>query len=265
MSSTLVVERWGRGPTVLLLHGLGASARYWHPLRDIEPAFRGVAPDLLGFGSSPSPPHASYDVDSHLEGLVPLFGEAAVVVGHSAGAILAAALAARRPDQVRGLVLVGLPAYPDAATARREIGTLGLLARLTVDGHPAARWLCTTICRFQSVAVALAPHVQRDLPAEIASDAARHTWPSYSQTLERVVVDHRVAPDLLATTCPVRLVHGTDDPTAPSRHVRRLVDELRAAGRDVVLYQRSGDHHLAVRRPETVAEVVRRLATVGPP
>ncbi|MGQ0618108.1 MAG: F510_1955 family glycosylhydrolase [Acidimicrobiia bacterium] len=207
-AATLAVESWGAGPPVLLVHGLGASARYWHRLRDTEPAFRATAVDLLGFGRSPKPADADYDVDAHVAGLVGVLDGPAVVVGHSAGAVLASALAADHPGLVAGVVLVGLPAYPDTDTARRDIGSLGLLARLTVDRRPAARWLCTAMCRLRPLAVILAPRVQRDLPQQVASDGARHTWPSYSRTLERVVVEHRVADDLGRSSCPVRLLHG---------------------------------------------------------
>ncbi len=74
----------------------------------------------------------------HLAAVTPLFDGPAVIVAHSAGAILAVALAARRPDLVSGLLVLGLPAFPDTATARRSVGGLGLLARLTAEERPSA-------------------------------------------------------------------------------------------------------------------------------
>lgn len=162
---SLFVARWGDGPDVVFLHGLGASSRYWEPLAAASSGYRATAPDLLGFGRSPSPPEASYDVDCHLGVLMPQLPRRAVVVAHSTGAILAAALAARHPDRVASMLLLGLPAYPDEEAARRSVGGLGLLARLTVDGSPAARWVCLTMGRFRSVAIALAPWLVRDLPS----------------------------------------------------------------------------------------------------
>ncbi len=138
---SLFVTSWGRGPEVVLLHGLGASSWYWESLAATSSGFLATAPDLLGFGRSPSPPDASYDV-CHLAALAPHLPERAVVVAHSTGAILAAALAARWPERVASLLLLGLTAFPNEATARRLIGSLGLLARLTVDGRPSARRLC---------------------------------------------------------------------------------------------------------------------------
>ncbi len=72
MSGTaLLVERWGDGPSVVFLHGLGASARYWQRVREASEGYAGLAPDLLGFGRSPSPADAAYDVDCHRATLDP--------------------------------------------------------------------------------------------------------------------------------------------------------------------------------------------------
>ncbi|MDQ6696041.1 MAG: hypothetical protein M3Z46_01110 [Actinomycetota bacterium] len=51
----LFTARWGRGPDVLFLDGLGASSRYWDALVEAGGDYRGTAPDLLGFGRSPAP------------------------------------------------------------------------------------------------------------------------------------------------------------------------------------------------------------------
>lgn len=255
----LFSEQWGTGPPVAFLHGLGASARYWHQLRDASTGYRGIAPDLLGFGRSPAPPDAAYDVDAHLDALSPLVPTGSLVVGHSTGALLAVALAARRPDLVRGLLLLGLPAFPDERTALEEVGRLGLLARLTVAGSPLARILCTVMCRLRPLAIAVAPLVMRDLPPSIARDGARHTWSSYHRTLERVVIGYRPDPDLLASPVPVALLHGTEDRIATPVYVRRLADRLATRGRTADLRLVPGDHHLALRRPEQVAAVIVEL------
>src|SRR5713226_2084658 len=65
-SDALFVEVSGSGPRVLYLHGLGASSRYWQRVVDASPPHLAVRPDLLGFGRSPKPPEACYDVDCHL-------------------------------------------------------------------------------------------------------------------------------------------------------------------------------------------------------
>jgi pimeloyl-ACP methyl ester carboxylesterase len=259
MSAPLFARTWGEGPPVMLLHGLGASSRYWETLAEASSGYAATAPDLLGFGRSPKPPDATYDVACHVEALAPLLAQGAVVVGHSTGAILAAALAAAHPRSVRGLLLLGLPAFADEAAARRQVGRLGLLARLTVEGNPLARTLCMAMCRMRALAVVVAPLVMRDLPPAIAADGALHTWASYRRTLEHVVLGHRLVQDLRSATAPVVLLHGDRDRPAPLRDVRALAAELCGAGVNVTLHVVAGDHHVAVRRPAVVAGALEGL------
>lgn len=240
-STDLHVTRWGAGKPVVFLHGLGGSGRYWDELRRFERgSYAGTAVDLLGFGRSPKPAHETYDVECHLRHLLPHVPDGAVVVGHSAGALLALALAARFPDRVRGLVLCSLPAYPDAATARRDIRRLGLVARLTVGESRRARFLCWIMCRLRAPLIAVAPLFARRLPAAVARDALRHTYTSYSCTLQHVVVEHRAARDLEGRSDTTVLVHGRDDEVVPVRYVEGL-----ASSRALVTVV-DGDHSLPI-------------------
>ncbi|WP_349257785.1 alpha/beta fold hydrolase [Iamia sp.] len=62
-------ETGGRGPAVVFVHGLGASGRYWDAVVSRLAGRRSVAVDLLGFGRSPKPRRASYDVGCHTDAL----------------------------------------------------------------------------------------------------------------------------------------------------------------------------------------------------
>ncbi len=120
---TLSYAEWGRpdGAVVLLLHGLTSSAASW---RHVAPAlgenFRVIAPDARGHGDSDWTRDYSFDlmVDD-VVGLCEQLGIlGAIVVGHSMGAITAYALAARRPDMVRLLVLEEMPPSDPAKPPR---------------------------------------------------------------------------------------------------------------------------------------------------
>jgi pimeloyl-ACP methyl ester carboxylesterase len=117
---TLSFQEWGRpdGAVVLMLHGLTSSGASW---RHVAPAlgahFRVIAPDARGHGRSEWTREYSFelmadDVVGFCE-QVGILG--AIVVGHSMGALTAYALAARRPDLIRLLVLEEMPP-PDPAT-----------------------------------------------------------------------------------------------------------------------------------------------------
>ena len=253
----------GTGRPVLLLHGLAGSQRYWDPVLDgLDGDVRACTVDLLGFGSSPWPADAAYDVDCHLEAIEPLLESGSIVVGHSAGAILAVALARRHPETVAGVVVTGLPLYPDRQTARESIETLSPLARWTAEGDWRARWACGLMCRFRPVAIALAPRLRRDLPAEVAADGARHTWPSYSRTLERVVLAHDTAADLTQLALPVTVVQGSHDRVAPPAFVHGAFAALPADSRSrIEIREVAADHHVAHRRPAAIVDPILTLVS----
>ena len=88
------VQEMGQGPTLLLLHGTGASAHSW---RDLLPLlardFHLVAPDLPGHGFTEAPERDRLSLPAMARGLTALIGKLGVepegIVGHSAGAAIA--------------------------------------------------------------------------------------------------------------------------------------------------------------------------------
>lgn len=252
----LFVRRWGHGPPVVLLHGLGASSSYWDTLAALEPPFRATAPDLLGFGRSPKPADATYDIDGHVSTVAPLITPGSVLVGHSTGALIAAAVAARHPDLVRALVLIGMPAYDTPEEAQRAIARLGWLARTTAENRASARWMCAAMCRLRPLAAAAAPLMTRDLPAAVARDAVMHTWPSYSRTLRNVVLDYRPLPDLIATERPITLLYGNRDAETSTEKIGRLGAALHAGNTRAEVHVVDGDHHLPLRHPTVVIQAI---------
>lgn len=103
-SERLLVGRWDEhGPSVVLLHGIGGSSRYWFGVAGASGEYRASAPDLLWFGRSPRPEGTTYNVN-HLAQSEPLAPPGSVVVAHSTGAVLAAAMAVRRPDLASSLL-----------------------------------------------------------------------------------------------------------------------------------------------------------------
>ncbi|MGA3525442.1 alpha/beta fold hydrolase [Melissospora conviva] len=107
-------------PPVLLVHGLAVSHRYLSPLASALAVDHDVyVPDLPGFGLSGAP-GTVYDAHRHADHLAAWLGAYGLggvcVLGHSFGAEVAAALAARHPGAVGALVLAGAIADPRART-----------------------------------------------------------------------------------------------------------------------------------------------------
>jgi 2-hydroxymuconate-semialdehyde hydrolase len=109
------VHDLGNGSPVVLIHGSGPGVSAWANWRLVMPELartrRVIAPDMAGFGFTERRPGARYDLACWVDqvvGLLDALGlEQADVVGNSFGGAIALALAIRRPERVRRLVLMG--------------------------------------------------------------------------------------------------------------------------------------------------------------
>jgi N-formylmaleamate deformylase len=137
------IDLWFRtagsqGPAVVLLHGLGAGSQVWQGVsRLMETRFRLFIPDLRGHGQSPSPLDGYLPEDyaaDVLKLMVRLDIPWAHLVGHSLGALVAAAFAARWPNCMDKLVLVDPGIGP---TAHRMLGIFLDLLNLRQEGKEA--------------------------------------------------------------------------------------------------------------------------------
>lgn len=225
--ATLAVRTLGHGRTMLLLHGLVGSGRYWGGAYDALARHRRlVVPDLLGFGRSPRPVQG-YGPDDHVAAIVACLDELgatdpAVVGAHSAGALIALRLAAMHPERVAAVVAFGPPAYPDPHAARARLSALGPMARLMVLPTFIAAAACAWVCNHQRAAGWLAVLTHPDIPAPIAADSVRHSWQSYSDTLLHIVIAAQAARWLEEVRCPVRLVAGDADPVVDRPYLATL-------------------------------------------
>jgi pimeloyl-ACP methyl ester carboxylesterase len=99
------------GPVVVFLHGLGCERQQFSRQLDaLDPRLRLLALDLPGHGESPELRAGRYDIasitDAVGEELHALGHTDLVVVGHSAGGLIALRLAVRHPELVRGILLL---------------------------------------------------------------------------------------------------------------------------------------------------------------
>ena len=114
-----------------------ASTRYFVPLaRRLATRHRVVAPDLPGYGKSPTPPQALgiAELADALTAWLDLLGiERAPLVANSLGCQVSVELAVRRPERVSSLVLLGPTMDPAAPTLAAQAWNL---ARDIVRGSP---------------------------------------------------------------------------------------------------------------------------------
>ena len=104
----------GDGPLVIFLHGFPLFWWTWrHQLTALaEAGYRAVSVDMRGYGGSDHTPHG-YDpltLAADTAGIIRSLGEReAIVVGQGWGAVAAWTIAAREPELVRGIGVVGMP------------------------------------------------------------------------------------------------------------------------------------------------------------
>ena len=105
---TLACEEWGEpgSQRVVCLHGVTSHGKHFAKLAEESlSAYRVLAPDLVGHGSSPYEP--PWTIDAHVAAIVRTVGtEPASLIGHSFGGRLAFEIAARAPKLVPRLVLL---------------------------------------------------------------------------------------------------------------------------------------------------------------
>lgn len=209
------------------MHGIGVSHRYLRPLAEAlaRAGCAVLAPDLPGFGSSPTPGHV-LGVEEHADVVAGLLAAAAtpdrpaVLVGHSMGAQVVTAVAAAHRALVRRVVLVGPVVEPGAR------GPLRQAARLLRD-----TW-----------------HEAAAANAVVLTDYARAGPRRYLATVPSMLV-WRLEEHLGEVMAPVVLVRGARDPVASAAYVHGLA--VRA--REAVVVEVPGEGHVAMwRRPDVV-------------
>ncbi|MCS1351564.1 alpha/beta fold hydrolase [Mechercharimyces sp. CAU 1602] len=103
------LEKQGKGPNVLLLHGLMGRAAGWFERNQWQSTqYRVVAFDQRGHGLSEKV-EDDYSRDQYINDIITVIEnlkmKPTVLIGHSLGALYAWGVAARRPDLVSGLII----------------------------------------------------------------------------------------------------------------------------------------------------------------
>ena len=244
-----LLDREGAGGVpIVLLHGVGDSTSSWQRVIDGLPADRMVVRyDLRGHGQSPAPP-GPWTIDDfvadHLLLLERLGITTADVVGFSLGGLIAQRIAAKAPETVRRLVIVGAVAgrteAESAAVLERlqmveEEGPLGAAAK-SVD-----RWYSAEHLREH-------PEVRKQTIERMAALDREGYTHAY-----RVLATTDLVADLAGITAPTLALTGELDVGSPPRMSQTIAAGV-ADGRAVVIA--GARHSVLNERPEIVAKEI---------
>ncbi|MBI2214808.1 MAG: alpha/beta hydrolase [Acidobacteria bacterium] len=243
LGDRLYVESLGTRDPIVFIAGLQASTRYWGSTFDpLGSSHRLLFVDMLGFGRSPWP-DVDYGLDVQLEWLRrTLVAKGAthdvILVGHSFGAIIAAHYAARYPDDIRHVYLLGTPVYDSVDEARERIHDMSHLAALFALNPFLAREGCMGVCAFRPLWRVTLPYLRPDLPPEVAIDGVSHHWASIHGSIQHILLRTRVADAVKQIGRKVTFLHGRSDDVTAIGKVRGL-----AAATGATVIETPGGHH----------------------
>jgi pimeloyl-ACP methyl ester carboxylesterase len=224
----VVYRAAGKGPVLLLVHGLAGSAMTWrHVMPALAKRFTVLAPDLLGQGQSDKP-RGEYSLGTHantLRDLMDTVGyKRATVVGQSLGGGVAMQFAYQFPERCERLVLV------DSGGLGREVTFY--LRILTVPGFESVfPFFCTP--RLRDAGNLVATWLNRaGVPS---TPAGQEIWRSYASLADaenrrpffrslRDVIDFNgqalsaMGRLQRAAQLPTLIVWGAQDPFIPVSH-----------------------------------------------
>ncbi|KAL6151933.1 hypothetical protein ACJBU6_08826 [Exserohilum turcicum] len=212
-------------PLLVCLHGLGGSTETFLPLVPFFPQdYNIILVDFQGFGKTPLSDGQQISIAGHVADLSDLIASlqgpqtsGIVFIGHSLGAIVALQYAARYPDQIKGLALLG---------TGRAAGHIPAARKRMLDLADAVRkkGICV------AAEAAAVSNFYEDTPERAVDPAVRETVRSevsasdpeaYAQTCEAIVDLEHKDPAYAKIQCPVLFVAGDKDIISP---VQKSVD-----------------------------------------
>jgi pimeloyl-ACP methyl ester carboxylesterase len=247
----LHVTEAGRGPALLMLHGLSATHANWeHTVAAFSSRFRVIAPDLPGHGRS-AKPDAPYTID-FFAGVMRSLGrelglDGAVVIGNSLGGQIAVQMALDYPAWTRALILAA-PAGGFGQTVSALSWTIRAVAgpRVLSVALPYALERCV-------YDRTRAEHVERR--RILFERIAHEDYPGFARAVNRSIMGAIAAgrQPLHLIRQPVLLVWGRNDrmvALAGSRRLTRAVPHAR-----LVVIDRCG-HLPMLEHPEQFNRLV---------
>jgi pimeloyl-ACP methyl ester carboxylesterase len=217
-------DQRGEGPPLILLASGAHTREDFDELRARLPGVRTIAPDWPGHGASPAPSRqltAMACADAAEDLVAALAPGGAVVLGNSVGGFSAARLAIRRPELVRGLVLVDsggfLPRTPPLRGFCRAMSSPRFLRTI----YPTfGRRYMRAQTDADRAALARAVATAR---AEPGTSAVTGLWRSFASP------EHDLRAEVGSIAAPTLIVWGRRDPVIPLKVGRRLEKEIPGA------------------------------------
>jgi len=226
----------GEGSVLVLLHGIESSSSYWNGLVPLlSEKHRVITIDLLGFGKSPKPHNIAYSLDDQVmwleRTLAPLGIKKFKLLGHSLGALVAMAYAAKYSKDITKLYLVS-PVIFNASEDHNNI----LIKKFTyIENFSDTGYLVSTISKTVGM-----KKIAKFIPTiRSATNAVKN---QNSLELAKQIKD-------LDTT----IIYGEKDPLVDEWQLHAVAKRLR---KSKVIKINSGTHNFPLYQPHTLLQVI---------
>jgi magnesium chelatase accessory protein len=242
----------GRGPCMVLIHGIGANLFCWRwivPL--LNRKFTVLALDLPGFGQSSKPLNAHYGLDDQVQRLKQLFAhlglQPKVLVGNSMGGNIALWYALQNPDPGLCTVVIAPAASPS----------------LVPFAAKQLHWLSSPLTRLVNRQAILWAH-RRTVSNKELVDHSRvsETYLTYKNDKGAVrsfilatesIRDPRLLQGLTQLRSPLLVLWGTHDRLVSRAVIEGLQNKVSQAETHV---HQGGGHHLQEDEPQWVSDKI---------
>jgi abhydrolase domain-containing protein 6 len=249
----------GKGPDLLLIHGIGANLLCWRQLwRPLTKFYRVTALDLPGFGHSSKKIDVGYDLDSQTD-RVAAFLEAleikkTYVLGCSMGGAIALWLNRTRPELVQRVVAISPAVHHRIIRVDTN--------RLWIFVHILKYIIVNPFLVRMILRRILTNHKDATLDTILDYYAPYHKSPAAVVTFWKafdLLKDKRLPQELSEVTCPVLVLYGRRDRMVKTHFIENLPSLIKDSS---VVYHDLGGHHLMNDEPRFVAEEVKKFLGV---
>ena len=256
----IFIEVDGKGPFMIMTHGLGASSNVFQPLTEVFSSdYTVVRFDWPGLGmtglAAELPPLSVPGFLKDLEGVMDhLKIESAILVGHSLGGIISMHFAAKYPARVGGLAVIGA-GRTRAVDGKSREDTLHLASTTRRIGV-WARVDDALSLNIPPSSPALARALLRQITATTDPEG-------YAQVCEALTDKSHVDPEYSQITCSTCVVGGVYDRIAPVDVTHELCDLIGQSGtRPRVCMLKTG-HMQIIEDVDGVAVAIREMLEAG--
>ena len=239
--------------TLLLIHGLGASAERWSNVIPLfSDRFRVIVPDLIGFGQSDKPT-TDYTIDFFVDFLEKFIAVSEIkhpsIVSSSLGGQISAEYASLHSQEIKKLVLVSPSGIMKQSTP-------------ALDGYIMAAMYPNKISAKNAFELmeGSGKHIEEEIISEfIERMRLPNAKLAFMSTILGLKNSKPIASRLELILTPTLLIWGTDDPVIPIIHADGFVSSIQ----NCIFYKMNRCGHTPyVQDPETFgSKVLEFLAT----